>query len=289
MLAAFAMTTRILVQTTISTTPDDWHVGRFSRLGQFLGSLPGVEVTARDLKRGPDGADPVLANLQASSFDQLWLFAVDVGDGLAARECAGIEAFRQRGGGVLAARDHQDLGCSLLPLSGIGEAQQFHTKNPDPRREFQAIDDTETTTIAWPNYHSGRNGDAQRITAELPDHPLLQFERGPQKVVEWLPAHPHEGSVGVPGPNAVVVATGRSQTTGRTFNLIVAGETTTSRWIAESSFHHFADYNWDPSTGAPSFVTEPTGDGFAREPGKLDHVRAYVKNAAAWLSGNAAP
>src|SRR5882724_2888152 len=156
MLAAFAMTTRILVQTTITTTPDDWHVGRFSRLSQFLASLPDVEVASRDLTRGADGVDPVLADLQDSSFDQLWLFAVDVGDGLSPRECAGIERFRQRGGCILAARDHQDLGCSLLPLSEIGAAQQFHTKNPDPRREFQAIDDTETTTIAWPNYHSGR-------------------------------------------------------------------------------------------------------------------------------------
>ena len=53
---------------------------------------------------------------------------------------------------------------------------------------------------------------------------------------------------------------------------------------AESSFHHFADYNWEPSRGAPSFVTEPAGEGVRREPRALDDVRSYVTNAARWLA-----
>ncbi|HEX4338961.1 MAG TPA: hypothetical protein VH062_23805 [Polyangiaceae bacterium] len=278
------MSTRILVQTTIPKTLDDWHVGRFSRLVQFLSALPGVAVTARDLEREPNGADRVLSNLDRSSFDQLWLFAVDVGDGLSARDSAGIEAFRRRGGGVLAARDHQDLGSSLLGLSDLGQAHYFHTKNPDPREDFRRIDDSETTSIVWPNYHSGRNGDAQAVVVERRDHPLMQFPDAPSGVLEWFPAHPHEGGVGAPHANAVVVATGRSALTGRPFNLMVAGETPAGRWIAESSFHHLADYNWDPSTGAPSFVTELPGDGLAREPSRLRHIEAYVRNAARWLS-----
>jgi hypothetical protein len=32
---------------------------------------------------------------------------------------------------------------------------------------------------------------------------------------------------------------------------------TDGRAIAESTFHHFADYNWDPRRGSPDFVSEP--------------------------------
>src|SRR5581483_4468174 len=97
---------RILVQTTIPFAEDDWHVGRFSRLAAHLASLPGVSVTARNREAPPGTTDPVLGALDGSDFDQLWLFAVDVGDGLNGEECAAIGRFRRRGGGILATRDH---------------------------------------------------------------------------------------------------------------------------------------------------------------------------------------
>jgi hypothetical protein len=104
--------------------------------------------------------------------------------------------------------------------------------------------------------------------------------------VERFPAHPHEGAVGVPPGEgrARTVARGRSMATGRSFDLVVAFERTpvTGRAIAESSFHHLADYNWDPGRGAPSFVTEPEGEGM-RDPRARGHPR-YVANAARWLS-----
>lgn len=108
-----------------------------------------------------------------------------------------------------------------------------------------------------------------------------------------LLADPHEGSVGAPEgeDRARVIATGVSQTTGRDFNLIVAFERTdqpdggrSGRAIAESSFHHFVDYNWDTCKGCPSFLTEPLGDEIERDPLKLNDVRRYVSNAAKWLS-----
>ena len=70
---------RILIQTTISFTENDWHVGRFSRLTQHLAALPDVEVTARDRAAPPGETDPVLGSLDRSDFDQLWLFAVASG------------------------------------------------------------------------------------------------------------------------------------------------------------------------------------------------------------------
>lgn len=58
---------------------------------------------------------------------------------------------------------------------------------------------------------------------------------------------------------------------------------TRGRAVAESSFHHFADYNWDLGKGCPGFVTEPPGDGVGKHPARLDDVRSYVRNLARWL------
>jgi hypothetical protein len=116
----------------------------------------------------------------------------------------------------------------------------------------------------------------------------------PSGVIEWFPAHPHEGAVGVPGDDtsARVIATGMSQATKRVFNLAVAFENSEDhhgnrlgRAIAESSFHHFVDYNWDTSMGCPSFLTEPPGHEIERDPRRLDDMKTYVRNVAAWLAG----
>ena len=222
-------TIRILVQTTTSGGPDDWSVERLSLLTSHLASLreegTGFDVTARNRESGPNGDDPVLASLDRSHFDELWLFALDTGDGLTGADCEGITRFRQRGGGILSTRDHQDMGSSLCTLGGIGAAHYFHTRNPEPDAERHAPDDVETPSISWPNYHSGRNGDFQRIVPVAPTHELLRHRLRPA-LIELFPAHPHEGAVGVPSgePSARVVAQGTSLTTGRPFNLVVAFE-----------------------------------------------------------------
>lgn len=288
---------RILLQTTIPAAADDWHVGRFSLLREHLASLKDeegralCEVSARDRVAGDDGNDEVLCRLDSTDFDELWLFAVDAGDGLTEADCQGITRFRQRGGGILATRDHQDLGSSLCTLGGVGRAHFFHTKHQDPDESRRARDDQDTKGISWPNYHSGSNGDYQRVTPVEPQHELLRGTRS--GAVEYFPAHPHEGGVGVPSDerDARVVATGVSTVTGRPFNLLVAFEraadahgNTLGRAVAESSFHHFVDYNWDTSKGCPSFLEEPPGDQIAREPEKLEDIKAYARNLALWLA-----
>lgn len=283
--------TKILLQTTILSVEDDWHIGRFSRLADHLGSLPGVEVTARDRAVPGGQTDPVLGGLADSDFDQLWLFAVDVGDGLNHEECAAIGAFRARGGGLMITRDHMDLGSSVCTLGGVGDAHFFHSRNPDPDPHRNARDDTGTPDIDFPNYHSGANGDWQTIRPEGQVHPLLRDADG--GVLDRLPAHPHEGGVGAPGsePDARVVATGTSKATGRPFNIAVAfaGQADKpGRGVAQSTFHHFADYNWDPRDGCPSFVTEAPGDAILRDPEAMRQTKQYVANLAAWLGGEAA-
>lgn len=290
---------RILLQTTIPAAEDDWNIERFSLLRDHLASIkdedgnPVYLVTARNRETNSDGNDELLSRLGESDFDELWLFAVDAGDGLSSVDCEGITRFRQRGGGMLTTRDHQDLGSSLCTLGGVGRAHFFHTKHQDPDSTRHVRDDQDTSDISWPNYHSGSNGDYQRVSPKGPVHELLHNPDNASGVIENFPAHPHEGSVGVPEgeEHAEVIATGTSKVTGRDFNLVVAFErakdehgNTLGRAIAESSFHHLVDYNWDTSSGCPSFLLEPPGDQIQREPEKLDDIKRYVSNAARWLA-----
>ncbi|HEV7448647.1 MAG TPA: hypothetical protein VGO18_39135 [Steroidobacteraceae bacterium] len=285
---------KILLQTTIPPTADDWHIGRFGLLRDYLASLQGSDgapltvVEARD--RAPPGQpDPVLSKLDESDYDELWLFAVDTGDGLTQEDCAGISRFRKRGGGMLVTRDHHDLGSSVCNLGGVGAAHYFHSKNPDPDPSHHANDDADNPDIQWPNYHSGANGDYQEIQVAGVRHVLLSDPTSPDGMLRYLPAHPHEGAVGAPpgDSTARVIATGHSSVTGREFNLVVAFEPSAAGGpaVAESTFHHFVDYNWDIEAGAPSFVTDRPGNKLAELPKALEDTRQYVRNLALWLGG----
>jgi hypothetical protein len=190
-------TLKILVQITTPRKADDWSIESLTLMRRELASFVEgglrFDVVARD--RGPDvsAPDPVLSTLHESGFDELWLFAFDGGDGLTAADGDGITRFRQRGGGILSTRDHQDVGSSLYLLRGVGAAHHFQTKNPEPAPERRAPDDTETPSISWPNYHSGRNGDFQTITVVEPLHELMRRPGSPCGRIAFLPAHPMKG------------------------------------------------------------------------------------------------
>jgi hypothetical protein len=261
-------------------------------LQEYLGSLRATDgsqlfsVTARD--RHKTGApDPLLSSLDRSPFDELWLFAVDTGDGLHEADRAGILRFRARGGGLMVTRDHMDLGCSIRTLGPVGAAHHFHTRNAV--KPIPSPDDRGTPSIHWPNFHSGANGDVQRVEAELPVHPVMRDTESENGTVMYFPAHPHEGAVAVPESEsrARVIATGRSLASGRRFNIAVAFERsdTDGPAIAESTFHHFADYNWDPCCGSPDFVTETPVYNLTNTPRAMASVHCYVRNVALWLAG----
>jgi hypothetical protein len=197
------MQKKILLQTTIPPTLDDWGIARFGLLAEFLDSQTAPDgsrlfsVSARDRDAG-GAPDTVLSKMDSSGFDELWLFAVDTGDGLTPEDCAAISRFRRRGGGLLVTRDHMDLGSSVCALGGVGAAHHFHSKNPERDPLRRRIDDPFTTPILWPNYHSGANGDYQEITSEGELHPVLRDPRSPGRALRFLPAHPHEGAVSAP-------------------------------------------------------------------------------------------
>jgi hypothetical protein len=284
-------TLRILLQTTIPFTADDWHVGRFSLLAEELCKIDGphrVELVARNRDSRTD--DLVLSSVDQSTFDELWLIGVDTGDGLTPREHTALRRFRERGGGLLITRDHQDLGSCLASIPGLGLAEHFRTRNLDPVVENRCDDDCFTKNVSWPNYHSGLNGNVQRIRGVEAAHPLLRRPDG--STLDTLPAHPHEGGVSATDDEeSRVIAVGSSLTTGRDFNLLVAfpgkdgpNGQRLGRGIADSSFHHFADYNWDTRRGAPSFVTDPEGSAIKEDPALLADTRTFVHNAARWLA-----
>src|SRR5215211_9153923 len=128
----------ILLQTTIPPVEDDWSIERFSLLRDHLASIkdhnqaPVYQVTTRNREVDAYGNDIVLSVLDTTDFDELWLLAVDTGNGLTSADCEGITRFHQRGGGILTTRDHQDLGSSLCTLGGVGRAHFFHTQHPEP-------------------------------------------------------------------------------------------------------------------------------------------------------------
>jgi hypothetical protein len=287
---------KILFKTTIPAIEDDWHIGRFSLLSQQVESLRDnrgaqiFSVAARDRISDASGNDLDLIDLPDSQFDELWLFAVDVGAGLSTDDAFAILRFIARGGGLLFTRDHHDLGACLLKLGEIGHAHFFNSANREPEPQRHCVDHVDNGAISFPNYHSGLNGDLQLIEPQGPVHRLLR-RNGSSETIARFPAHPHEGVVGVPEAAkgyGRVVAKGRSRVSGRSFNSIVAFDPGSAdgqgRAIAHSSFHHFADYNWDPRFGCPSFVTDREGDQVLADATALDDIHAYVNNLALWLA-----
>jgi hypothetical protein len=275
---------KILLQTTIPSLKDDWNIGRFSLLRDLLAGEH--DVIARDRERAAPHDDPVLAALATSDFDELWLFAVDSGDGITPNECAAIAEFRRRGGGLMVTRDHMDLGSSLCNLGGVGAAHHFHSRNVDQEIAKAGRDDTGTPAIDWPNFHSGSNGDVQTIEIVEPAHKVLKRADGTS--LHFFPAHPHEGAVSAPPDDRTArdIARGRSAITGRPFTLAVAFDSASGEGnaLAESTFHHFADYNWNVAMGCPSFLSEPPSDRIAKDPALIDDIKTYCRNLAHWLA-----
>ena len=134
--------------------------------------------------------------------------------------------------------------------------------------------------------HSGANGDYQEIVSEGALHPVLRDPRSPDKVLRFLPAHLHEGSVSaVSGDKSVrFIANGSSIVAGVDFNLAVAFKLSgiNEPAIAQTTFHHFADYNWDLHSGAPTSASEPPGGGWRKIP-RLLCLPSPMR--AIWLGG----
>lgn len=285
---------RILLKTTIPYDADDWHIGRFSLLANFLRSFgdgtPRFIVDTSDRLEDERGNDPDLVHIAQSDYQQLWLFGVEQDGGLSFADLMGINVFRQQGGGLMLCRGPGDMGSSMYLLSTVGAAQCFNTVNPETDPDRRCAD---LAGEDWPCYNAGAEGDAQEIQAIAPTHPLLRRPDG--SAIRFLPASSREGAVEVPESTedfARVIATGTTCDSRRAFNIAVAFERHRDRWgeltgraVAEASFLRFADYALDPVRGCPSSLSQSAGEGIAASPRALADTQAYYRNIALWLAG----
>lgn len=268
---------KILIQTTITGAQDTWCAQRFTRLADVLRE-DGNTVLARNREPRSDGSDEILSRLAESDYDELWLIAADRGNGLSPEDVRGILRFRERGGGILTARDREDLGASLLNLGSIGAVNNFATYNRfRERRRFARERITASYATGMhrePVHHAFR-----RIVPLEPVHDVLRTAKSPSGVVEYFPAPPHEGALSVPAglKHARVIALSANAATGRAQNLAIAIEgeiggngKTSGRAVAASSFHHFADPDWVKRDDAPPEIEESFKD--------------YIRNLARWLT-----
>ncbi|MEM8500512.1 MAG: hypothetical protein AAF542_21025 [Pseudomonadota bacterium] len=284
---------KVLLKTTVEETNNDWCVHRFQLLKDEL-EKAGFSVDCRNRINEENGNDKDFMSLPNSSYSQMWLFAIEANHGgLTKTDTVNIDVFRRNGKGLMLTRDHMDVGSTLVGIPEVGPAHHFHSVNPEIDRDRRRRDDTYSMHLDWPNYHSGLNGSCQQIVVTNREHPLLKRDN---KSIRYFPAHPHEGAVSIPQGTedfASVIAKGRSALSGVEFNLIIAfeshlvGDDPTQQYgrtAMHSSFHHFADYNWDTSTGCPSFVSDPEGSGMSESTEAQQDIRIYCRNLAHWLS-----
>ncbi len=243
------MPKKILLQTTIPTTADDWDIARFRLLSEFLDGQRGADgsklfsVTARD-RDAATGPDAVLSRIDASDFDPAVAFRRGYRRWVVAGGLRGhqpVPRTRRRSAGH--PRSHGS-GFVGLHLGWRRPGAPFPFQDPEADPGRQKIDDPFTSHILWPNYHSGANGDYQEIASEgaVASGVARPAPAGIRPCV-FLPAHPHEGAVSAPpgDASARVIATGAQQSDGIDFNIAVAFERSDGNGpaIAQSTFHHF--------------------------------------------------
>ncbi|HLI96746.1 MAG TPA: hypothetical protein VKT72_11760 [Candidatus Baltobacteraceae bacterium] len=254
----------ILVQTTLSNGAGEWQIDRFSSLVRLLRS-EGHAVIARNREPQPDGSDPVLSSLDTSDFDELWLFAADRGNGLAPSDVRGILRFRERGGGIFAARDRENIGVSLLNLGTVGIVNHFHTYN---RRLLQRSSRLSVHGVA-------PEDEFQRIIPLEPVHELLRTPRSRSGVIEYFPTQIDESPLSVSpyAPFARVIAVTANCRTGREANVAIAIDEERGhdgrpcgRAVTTGCLHQFADGRWNGNSGEPS-----------------EAFKDFARNVARWL------
>ncbi len=211
------------------------------------------------------------------------------GDGLTAEDCAAISQFRRSGRGLMITRDHMDLGSSVCTLGGVGDAHHFHSRNPDPDPDRRERDDPYTSTISWPNFHSGANGDYQTLEMVDAIHPVLAQPDSPTGGIRFLPSHPHEGGRRCAGGRGCPChRRGPQQGDGPAFQHRRGIRTRRIRRARPgteyiSSLHGL---QLGPARGGPEFCQRTPGAmPSSASRGALADTQRYMRNLALWLAG----
>lgn len=282
-----------LLLSTIATDLNDWHIGRFSKLGDMIRQA-GCELAAEfsleilDYPSDPAERERLQNDLSVGRYGQVWLMAPDLDNGPDPAFFRALENAVQSGTSLIIARDHTDLGSCLLSLEGclqsVGQTQTFLRSWPDLARDREYSDPT-APGIDTPCVVTGQNGGVQ-ICRQRADHPLLAFQSIiPGHLV--IPAHPHEGVIRPVSDTQTVLLSSFSITSGREQNSVILDESEGRGMILHhSTFHHFADFNLDTACGAPDFVLDPTSSQIADSPNLLTDIRNYVRSVVHYACEN---
>jgi hypothetical protein len=282
-LVAPAASRRALLQTTIGTDPDDWSVGRFHLLGERIQAAgravdAGFVLTSQDYPTSPSQREALHQQLRAGDYGQVWLMAPDLDNGPETPFFDALEGAVAAGTHLVIARDHTDLGSSLLALEGclkpVTATQTFQRTWPGLPHDNEYTN-PRCPGIQTPCVVTGQNGGVQ-ICRQRSDHPLLAFESLiPGHLV--LPAHPHEGVITVSAESQQVLLSSHSITSGREQITAILDEAPGRGFVLHhSTFHHFADFNLDVGCGAPDFVLDPPSRQIAESPQLLRDLEAYI-------------
>lgn len=283
---------RALVQTTIPKDPNDWCVHRFSLLAEQIRRSgqavdPSFAVVSQDYPTDPAEQAALRQQLRDGYFGQVWLMAPDLDNGPEPGFFEALEAAVRLGTHLVIARDHTDLGSSLLQLGGplepVSRTQVFLRSSED-QPDLDEYVNAQCPGIQTPCVMTGQNGGVQ-ICRKRADHPMLNFQTLiPGHLV--MPAHPHEGVITSTTPSQTVLLSSYSVRSGREQITAIIDETGEQGWVLHhSTFHHFADFNLDVSTGAPDFVLDPTSDQIKESPLLLEDFRAYLDAVVRYAMG----
>ncbi len=285
--------TQALLLSTIATDPSDWHIGRFSLLGEMIRTAgleldSAFDLTISDYPKDQVQREALQGDLSAGRFGQIWLIAPDMDNGPDHGFFRALESAVKVGCDLVIARDHTDLGSCLLELQGclndVGQTQTFQRSWPDLPQDREYADEA-CAAIITPCVVTGQNGGVQ-ICRQRADHPLLNFASMiPGHLV--IPAHPHEGVIRPVGPSQTVLLSSFSITSGREQTTAIVDESPGRGMVLHhSTFHHFADYNLDVSAGAPAFVLDPPSSQIADSPVLSNDIKAYVRSVVHYACNN---
>ena len=285
--------TQALLLSTIATDPSDWHIGRFSLLGEMIRTAgleldSAFDLTISDYPKDQAKREALQGDLSSGRFGQIWLIAPDMDNGLDQGFFRALESAVKVGSDLVIARDHTDLGSCLLELQGclndVGQTQTFQRSWPDLPQDREYADEA-CAAIITPCVVTGQNGGVQ-ICRQRADHPLLNFASMiPGHLV--IPAHPHEGVIRPVGPSQTVLLSSFSITSGREQTTAIVDESPGRGMVLHhSTFHHFADYNLDVSAGAPAFVLDPPSSQIADSPVLSNDIKAYVRSVVHYACNN---
>ena len=282
-----------LLLSTIATDLNDWHIGRFSKLGEMIRQAgqelsPDFSLEILDYPSESSDRDQLQNDLSTGRYGQIWLIAPDLDNGPDLAFFRALETAVKGGTSLIIARDHTDLGSCLLSLDGclesVGQTQTFLRSWPDLARDREYVD-SNCPGIQTPCVVTGQNGGVQ-ICRQRADHPLLGFESMiPGHLV--IPSHPHEGVIRPMTESQTVLLSSFSITSGREQNSVIIDESEGRGMILHhSTFHHFADFNIDTACGAPDFVLDPPSNQISDSPALLADIKNYIRSVVHYASKN---